>query len=181
MEETLHYIDIDGVLFTQPPKEMYGESDDAFAEAVKQQKLIPEIYEILKVVKGVKFFCTGRKYSKLGKYTENQIRQLFGPHSIEFYPENREYRPWEIYNIFKLITLETEVAIMTEHDVVPKDIYVWEDSIWVIQTIIKYTTIPLNRLRFKFIHTHNGKYYVSDVFPEDVIHIVETVEGKWKK
>ena len=175
-----HYIDIDGVLVEQPRK--YGNDTDqnVFAEAVKKQKKIPKIIKIIKEMDGIRYFCTGRKSSILGNFTFEQLNDIFGDYvfRIQFYPENRGYQPWSVYNIFKLLIIEREYEI---NRMSIDKIYVWEDSIWVIQAIIKYTTIPLDKLVFKYIHKHEGEYFVNDVNPEAIDSIVEKVEARLKK
>lgn len=174
-----HYIDIDGVIVEQPPRLGNNTDQNIFTEAVKKQTKIPKIVNIIKDMQGIWFFCTGRKASLLGKYTLDQIYEIFGDIviNVEFYPENRVYEPWIIYNIFKLLILEREYIRRREFN----KIYVWEDSIWVIQTIIKYTTIPLDKLVFNYVHKHEGEYYINEVNPNNIDDIVSKVEVRLKK
>ncbi len=175
-----HYIDIDGVLVEQPHKLGNDTNEWVFAEAVKKQKQIPSIIKIIKEMEGTKFFCTGRKASTLGDFTHEQLCDIFGTYvlTVQFYPENRGYQPWDVYNLFKLITLEKEYN--RYKDVIDR-VYVWEDSIWVIQAIIRYSTIPMDRLVFKHIHKYDGEYYVNDVNPDAIDSIVAKVEEELKK
>jgi len=174
-----HYIDLDGVLFEQPVGDKHYKNDKIFAEAVKLQKKIPSVIDRIKEMKGSMFFCTGRKANNLYEFTLNQLHEIFGANriNIKFYPENRGYNPWKLYNLYKLLILEIQFSMRGGIN----KIYVWEDSIWVIQTIMKYTTIPLHKFVFKYIHKYEGKYYINEVVPEDIDGIVSKAEAELKK
>lgn len=175
-----HYIDIDGVLVEQPVRYEDYDTEESFPEAVKKMKKIPTVIDRIKKMEGLKFFCTGRKESSLGAFTYDQLREMFPIYNddhIQLYPEDRKYKPWEIYNMFKLIILEIEYSKLPSIN----KIYVWEDSIWVIQAIIKYTTIPLEQFIFKYVHKNEGEYYVSEINPEEIDALVVEIESRLEK